>query len=161
MLLQENNLVANSSEPDDCAYLYNAVGAWLLGTSGKEQDYSVFGARRELDAYVLWAQLMPVRCDWQREDGVITLCSWTCDEDEHICTACSLWNRTYLPPDEATPERFADVLGVRVGGILEYKLEAYAPLSDQGQVVNQSYSVKVIVNESDTLTYSYVPTLLP
>jgi hypothetical protein len=61
-----------------------------------------------------------------------------------------------VSPADATPDYFADVLGVRVGGILEYQLNTTAPLLDRGLVSNQSYFVKVIVDETDTLTYSYV-----
>jgi hypothetical protein len=154
LLLQANNLVANSTEPDDCAYLYNAMRAWLRGTSGEENDYSVLGSKRDLDTYILWAQMLPVRCDWQRPDGVITECAWTWLSG--MILPCSFWNRTIVSPADATPDYFADVLGVRVGGILEYQLNTTAPLLDRGLVSNQSYFVKVIVDETDTLTYSYV-----
>jgi hypothetical protein len=150
-LLQANNLVANSTT--ECDYLHNAVESWIQGTSGEEHDYSLLGKWRNVDSYVLWAQLLPIRCDWQREDGIIT---WCTECIGNMCETCSFWNRTIVPPSEATPNYFANVLGVRVGGIVAYQLQNVTAMFAQGSVSNQSYSVKVIVDETDTLTYSYV-----
>lgn len=148
-LLQANNLISNSTS--DCDYLQDAVYAWLLGTASEDHDYALLGSRKVLDVFVLWAQLLPVRCDWQRDDGIITWCS-ACEGD--ACSQCTFWNETLVPPDQATPDYFAEVLGVRVGGILEFELDATAPMSIFGQVSDQLYTVKIIVDESDSLTFS-------
>jgi hypothetical protein len=150
-LLQANNLASNSTSA--CAYLQNAVHAWLLGTSIEDNGYSLLGVTRSIEAYVLWAQLLPVRCDWQRDDGIITWCE-SCVTNTSMCEPCEFWNRTIVPPSNATPDYFADVLGVRVGGIVEYDLENTALMFDRGLSTNQSYSVTVIVDETDTLSYS-------
>jgi hypothetical protein len=71
-----------------------------------------------------------------------------------MCGACEFWNSTLVPPSNATVDYYADVLGVRVGGIVEYVIEQDEPLFDSGSLSNQTYSVTVIVDETDTLTFS-------
>jgi hypothetical protein len=148
-LLQANNLASNSTSA--CDYLQNAVQAWLLGTASEGNDSSLVDTTRNSEAYVLWAQLLPVRCDWQRNDGIITWCD-SCEEN--MCGPCDFWNNTIVPPSNATPGYFADVLGVRVGGIVEFDIENSAPMLDRGLLTNQVYSVTVIVDETDTLAFS-------
>jgi hypothetical protein len=142
-LLQANNLASNSTSA--CDYLQNAVDAWLRGTSSEGNATSLFDTTRSSEAYVLWAQLLPARCDWQRGDGVITWCS-SCVAA--MCEPCEFWNSTMVSPPNATPDYFADVLGVRVGGIVELDMDANVSWSDE------NYSVRVIFDETATLTFS-------
>jgi hypothetical protein len=53
-----------------------------------------------------------------------------------------------VSPPNATPDYFADVLGVRVGGIVELDMDANVSWSDE------NYSVRVIFDETATLTFS-------
>jgi hypothetical protein len=71
-----------------------------------------------------------------------------------MCGACEFWNSTLKPPSNATLDYYADVLGVRVGGIVEFVIENAAPMLDRGLLTNQVYSVTVIVDATDTLTLS-------
>jgi len=67
--------------------------------------------------------MLPVRCDFQREDGVITFCAGS------IATAvpgtCMVWD-SYSPatPEDATPHYFAEQLALRSEGIREIYREA-------------------------------------
>jgi hypothetical protein len=70
-----------------------------------------------------------------------------------MCEACEFWNSTLVPRSNATVDYYADVLGVRVGGIVEYVIEQDEPFYN-GSHSNQTYSVTVIVDETDTLTFS-------
>jgi hypothetical protein len=151
-LLQANNLSANNT--DLCDYLMDAVSAWLKGSTTEQIDYTIESST-QTDVFVLWAQLLPVRCPWQREDGVITWCDPSL-YDQYA--ACSFWNETKPPlPDLATPEYFADVLGERVGGILSIVISTVAYADFYSLESNQTYQVRVIVDENDTLAFSYVP----
>jgi hypothetical protein len=71
-----------------------------------------------------------------------------------MCEPCEFWNTTIVPPSNATPGYFADVLGVRVGGIVEFDIEETAPMLDRGLLTSQVYAVTVIFDETDTLTFS-------
>ena len=152
-LLQANNVAAN--ETDLCDYLEDAVSSWLKGTSTEQNDYTLTRSRKQNPGvFVLWAQLLPVRCEWQRADGVITWCPASVADDYSVC---SFWNRT-MPnsTSQATPEYFADALGVRVGGIIEFLWTKNAYGNFNASDSNQTYQVQVLLDETDALRYSYV-----
>jgi hypothetical protein len=155
-LLQANNVAANST--DDCAYLKHAVVSWLLTVSDVDvlnnwhHDYG-----HELN--VQWAQLLPVRCPWQRSDGVIT----ACDENAHISDdfpACGIWEAT-MPDDpaDATPDYFAKKLNLRPGELTEYVRQEVA-ISDFPQDVStdfleaDEFYVRAIFNQASTVSYA-------
>jgi hypothetical protein len=117
-LLQANNVAAPTWSDDDCAYLESSVQSWLQ-MAAVPQPASMF--ENTEDTYVLWAQLLPVRCDFQREDGVITFCDGQAVEDylgSDIANTCVVWDE-YSPStaDEATSDYFAQQLSLRSEGI--------------------------------------------
>jgi len=152
-LLQANNLASNATA--DCDYLNNAVQSWLRGSATERTRYDFYGEDRGV--FVLWAQLLPIRCEWQTQypfeasDGVITHCRHALENRE----PCQLW-KEYSPssPEAATPEYFADQMGTRSGGILDIGLTQSALAFFGGSLANETFSVRVILNENSTLSFT-------
>lgn len=101
------------------------------------------------DTYILWAQLLPVRCDFQRDDGVITFCN---GQEESFAAAapssCMVWD-DYSPetPDDATPDYFAEQLSLRSEGIRERRIKASAgnmPEFEATVIYNDNPSVALV-----------------
>jgi len=117
-LLEAHNLVAPTNSTDDCAYLESAVNSWLQMAAAEQPASSLQKADHP---YVLWAQLLPVRCDFQRDDGVITVCTgqsfdgaWETDLPE----ACEVWDdHQLLSVDDDLIFHFAAALDIRPDGI--------------------------------------------
>eukprot|EP00957_Ditylum_brightwellii_P094305 7180317-Ditylum_brightwellii.AAC.1 len=68
-LLQGNNVDLRSNNTDTCEQLQLTIESWLRGAFSID-----FYNNRKTDSYVLWGQLLPVRCDFQSENGVFTVC---------------------------------------------------------------------------------------
>lgn len=83
-LLQANNIHANATE-NECDFLKSVVDSWV-NVAVVPQRTSFVPSQE--DMFVLWARLLPKRCDWQRDDGVITFCSNDSpllESHRHIC----------------------------------------------------------------------------
>jgi hypothetical protein len=148
-LLQSNNLVSNTT--DDCEYLYIAVQSWLQ-CSVKVQTLYHPTEKGNPDVRLQWAQVLPVRCDWQRADGVITTCG--VDQLTFYSSACDYWERSMTPdPNDATAEYFADELGIRPGGIVEIVRQTIAPANFDGSgSIPVEFYVRALYNESHAIT---------
>lgn len=157
-LLQSNNVVSNTTS--DCDYLRNSVTSWLLTVVNVHNRINIDEPNNP-NLAVLWAQVLPVRCDWQRPDGVITFCGDEFFDDKF--PACSLWKET-MPtnPDDASPQYFARVLGVRPGELTEYIDRQLAPAFFNYSVANadetgvHDFYVRAIFNDSSTVALVYV-----
>lgn len=152
-LLQANNVASNAS--DDCQYLQVAVRSWLQGSAVEQTGFGVHGRRNPV--FILWAQVLPVRCAWQTNggslpaDGVITRCAPSLVEHSN---ACAFWNESMPPlPSEATPSYFANILGERPGVIIEYSLSEQVPSSFIASG-GSTFTVRVICDEGHTLYYT-------
>lgn len=88
-VLQANN--AQAMEMDDCDFLKSAVDSWLNMAMVPQPES--FGKAHE-DTFVIWAQVLPVRCDWQREDGIITYCDDSTNFMQGHKEVCDLWEDT-------------------------------------------------------------------
>lgn len=88
-VLQANNALAQSKE--DCDYLKSAVESWLSIAMVPQPESFV---QAHDDTFVLWAQVLPVRCDWQREDGIITYCDNSTLFAQGHKEVCALWDDT-------------------------------------------------------------------
>lgn len=155
--LQALNVLSNST--DDCDFLLNAVVNWLRSGASVHLDRFDWLSSSGHGLFLVWAQLLPVRCDWQRPDGIIT----DCRVDERSPTAgvhCRVWADTWPGVDEntntddvamATPNFFADLLGLRPGGLQEHDEMALA-LNDFNATSSVStFEVRGIFNESHTI----------
>lgn len=138
-LLQENNLAATSDQ--DCEYLETAVKSWLTGIAVAQSD----SRTENQDTYILWAQLLPVRCEFQKtslgnEPGVITDCGLL--ENYDTPSVCEVWNITESNP---SPDYFAEELNIRQGGIFDYFLN--------DTVGGDNYfSVRVMINHNNIIS---------
>jgi hypothetical protein len=157
-LLQSNNMIANTTS--DCEYLRNSVIAWLLTVVNVHNSFDL---RQERNPHlaVAWAQLLPVRCDWQRPDGVITFCGASSFDDRF--PACKVWRETIpLDPEDATTQYFGRALGIRVGELTEYVDSRIAPavfnnsLATTQEDGDYEFYVRAIFNESTTVVLVYV-----
>ena len=144
-LLQGNNVIAPSDSEEDCDYLLTAVTSWLK-TSADSHHPFLAKVGSDGENHVLWAQLLPVRCDWQRRDGVITFCPESFGEDG----PCSFWNETRpANPRLATRSYYADVLGVRTGEIVLF--ERWDAANSSQVDTGKAFYVKTIFNESHSV----------
>lgn len=132
-MLQGNNLVASSaSSYYGCEYLGNATVAWLQSMALDGTD----------TLYLLWAQILPVRCNFQGEDGVVTaeICrnkaSFESSSDA-MHNLCSVW------VSGSSPTSFASKLDIRPGEILSVNL------SDA--FLGTSFVVNTMFNEASTV----------
>ena len=152
LLLQANNIASNSTA--DCDYLRDAVNAWRKNAWSEHASMRITRSSTA-DSFLLFAQVLPVRCSWQRHDGVITWCPPEYDAEYE---ACSFWNQeTPYNPDEATPEYFASVTASRVGGIVEASLEEKDWPSDfysNAGFDNATFHVRAMFNENITLSFA-------
>ena len=146
-LLQANNLDANTT--DQCEYLHSAVGAWLSAVSVNyaKQRYLIEADSTEVS--VVWAQLLPVRCSWQRDDGVITDCESFPIQNDY---ACRVWEDA-PGPDIATREYFAEELNIRVGALQEYSSNALADFGTSGNLTE--FRVESINDLSESVAATF------
>lgn len=144
-LLQGNNLVSNSTE--DCAYLFNAVQSWLYGSARIQTFYELIDDNGR-DPHLLWAQLLPVRCVWQRNNGVITTCD-TFRVSTTVDSICDYWDsiddRVTTDPSK---EYFADSLGTRPGGILDVSIKSVALTNFNNSETLSEFYVRAFYNEA-------------
>ena len=135
-LLNSNNVAAG----DDCNYLKHSVVSWVTGMAIEHVESF---ANDHDTTYLLWAELMPVRCsDWQ-DDGVITTCEVF--PDMHTC---SVWDEMRPESAEAaTRDHFSRYLDVRPGEVLEVVSKFQDPNGT-------TYYVRAFFNESSTVAYT-------
>jgi hypothetical protein len=147
-LLQASNLVSQGGVAD-CAYLEHAIKSWLNMAIIPQPPSEL----KNLDfTYVLWAQVLPVRCPFQNETGVITTCVGTDSDFMNVNPhACDIWDN-YSPanPLDATPEYFAEQLNLRAGGIVT-KRGLPSGQSAQFEALS-AFNVTVIYNENPTIS---------
>lgn len=150
-LLQENNVLLSKANASSCDFLEETVKSWLyLGVS--VQNLVPF---YNVTTFVLWAQLLPARCDFQRADGVITIC----DVQREIFSGslnrtCEIWRSLPNDTNDATPEYYADMLDIRVGGITEYAEEQNGLLTyANGTISNETFSVRLLANENHVIAF--------
>jgi hypothetical protein len=149
-LLQNNNMVALSGITD-CEYLELTVESWLNMAAVPQPP----SALESIDfTFVLWAQVLPVRCPFQKETGVITSCMGRLSKyrdmpvNQHVC---DIWD-TYSPSSasEATPAYFANVLNLRQGGIVT-KFGTALGETENIEALS-SFNVTVVYNENPTIS---------
>jgi hypothetical protein len=170
-LLQANNLAANTSSTEDCAFLLNAVTAWLM-SSGSVPSSHRFTNEYDDTVYLMWGQVLPIRCPWQnitqnvtqQDNGVITLCP---DGENRLPTQfggtylpsrlCDVWSEGPDDVADATTEFFADEFDLRVGGLSEMIRKTTAPANFGDGMTEAEFYVKVIYNGGHFISLVYVP----
>lgn len=138
-LLQSNNLSAPANSVSDCAYLEDAIGAWVKATAYVQR--SAPSGSDFTDLSLLWVKLLPVRCPFQQgTEGVIT--SSFCRDNLNAGTkeVCSVWGGANATSNE---EYFARRLNLRVGEIVMR--------SASNQANGIEYYVSAMFNERHTV----------
>jgi hypothetical protein len=133
-LLNENNILLAEPNETNCAFLEDTIYSFLGLSAMVPNQIKIY----DESTYLLWAQLLPVRCAFQNNsNGVITQCANDSSVDPGVC---NVWS---LNPEDPTPQYFAHELGIRVGGITEYI--SIAP--------NTTFSVRAVLNENHVIGY--------
>jgi hypothetical protein len=143
-LLQGNNIASNTI--NDCEYLFTAVQSWLQASSTIQTYYDVIDENRKAGR-LQWAQLLPVRCIWQRNDGIITTCSVAGATSEK--STCDYWESTITP--NPSVEYFAEAANVRPGGILDITLKTKATANFGDSESQVEFYVRAIYNETHSI----------
>lgn len=150
-LLQQNNLMLSEANVTSCEFLQQTIEAWLDVGANVQNPVPQY----KITQYVLWAQLLPVRCDFQQEDGVITNCTAGASFPN---STCNLWNLAPSDPNDATPEYYANLLDIRVGGVSEYveidtELLTFSLDGNSSVFPNTTFSVRLLVNETHAISF--------
>lgn len=139
-LLQQNNIEAGMSE---CTFLESSVRAWLQIAGVEYQVGPNVGA---FEVYVLWAQVLPIRCAFQEPYGVVTRCAD--DPYGNTTRSCNVWQNITGNASTVSESFFANQLDVRVGGIREYQRDTIVPIN----MTNTAFSVRAFVNHNATVS---------
>lgn len=126
----------------------NASLSWLRATALVQQD-APLNPNESVQSvlHLLWAQLLPVRCEAQGTQGIIT--SQYCVDILASGVAISKQNsqvcNTWIYSGPGTPQTFANKLNIREGSIT-------TRLSSVTDLNNSEYSVQAMFDESRTVT---------
>jgi hypothetical protein len=144
-LLEANN-VASVGRMTDCDYLEMAIESWLSMAIVPQPPAGIPNVEQ---TFVLWAQVLPVRCPFQHETGVITSCTGRLSKfREQYPATCEIWESKAPPsPDLASEEYFAATLNLRPGGIVK---EFGAPLAEYDALAG--FSTTVYYNQNPTIS---------
>ena len=146
--LQATNLITPGSDANTCTFLEKSVLSWLASTSGMKQ-MGKLGSQ----TFVMYLELLPIRCPFQGEDGVVT--SYFCTEDfrlkasmaknERLDELCKVWGGTNSSTNVTD---LADIAGIRTGAIDTYSEE------NMNNVTGTVFSVTARFNESSSIHLS-------
>lgn len=146
-LLEDNNLASITGDNDtDCDYLELAIESWLTMAIIPQPSYN----RPDVEStFVLWAQVLPVRCPFQDENGVITSCDGRLSTlQESYPSTCQIWGELApSSPEYATDAYFATTLNLRPGGINTFLGGSEGQIRELNGV-----NVTVIYNENVTVS---------
>jgi hypothetical protein len=149
-LLQSNNLAALSGITD-CEYMEFAVESWLNMAIVPQPP----SALPSIDyTFVLWAQVLPVRCPFQNETGVITSCRGRLSKYREMPQnddTCNIWdNLSPATAEEASEAYFAEALNLRQGSIVK---KVAVPVGESASIDALSgFNVTVVFNKNPTIS---------
>lgn len=160
--LQATNMLAVDNEIDTCEFLQDSVYSWMASSVGSRTIDSTS------DVYVLSLQVLPVRCDWQRNNSFITTTAcedknleaceptptddiavfrgwedWDCNHPT-VNYACQVWGNT---DNTTTTDELADRANIRPGVILTYSDSKNWFLTVDGDRTWTEFSVTAVYNE--------------
>lgn len=146
------NLASNSTE--DCEFLQDATRSWLSSFAIVSDDYLKPNNDRLVeDVYVLWAEIHPVRCDWQRNDGVITNCDLYAEDIPGLAVACDFWGfNTLDSPHGITDNYLAKQTGIRTGEALDLEKSSWGLSNFDGPPEETAFYVRSVFNESHAVS---------
>jgi hypothetical protein len=146
------NMAANAT--DDCEFLQQAVSSWLSSVAIVSDDYVKIGDYKLVeDVYVLWAEIRPVRCDWQRNDGVITNCDLFDVEMPGIALACDFWNSSMRDSSNGVTNNYlANQIGIRTGAALDLEKSTWSISAFDGSIEENMFYVRSVFNECHSVS---------
>jgi len=147
-MLEAQNRISTT----DCEYLELAIDSWL-NMAILNQLYAWPDA-----TYVLWAQVLPVRCPFQDETGVITSCTGKQSRfrDNNFTEICDIWDQADPPNfidgnDSAIRNYFASIANLRGDTISAYQRPTVAD-SSQFETSND-FQVTVVINHMYSVAF--------
>mmetsp|Transcript_36058 Transcript_36058/g.53794 ORF Transcript_36058/g.53794 Transcript_36058/m.53794 type:complete len:1410 (-) Transcript_36058:375-4604(-) len=157
--LQGTNLIANSSDIEYCKYLQDSVFSWLLGLEFADTGNNVNGTDIP---FVLFLQILPVRCGFQGNNGVVT--QVFCDnfgEIDTFETFCSVWGTSN---ESSSIVALAERAGVRTGEVITWTNSEISSIGINGTISEELFNTTAMIQESFTVqkanTYSFILQLL-
>lgn len=139
-----------SSSVDDCDYLFSAVQGYIRSSVFANTEFGDDDTIESLQ--LLWARLLPVRCDWQQENGVITSCDV---QYNRRVEACEIWKAAKPAQGEESRQHFARALGLRPGSIVEFE-RSTTSVADFSSTGEATYSFHAYINQTHMVSYTYV-----
>ena len=139
--LQENNMKLANASDSTCHFFENSVKSFISANLEKRVVMN-FGLEKT-NVYLLWARVLPVRCDWQGEDGVVTVCSDGLPQE-----VCNVWSEANA---NSTPSSFAEKLDLRVGTIVTHSNASHFD-SDSLSQKEDMFNVTAMFNEEHSVT---------
>jgi len=136
-LLQGNNVDLRSNNTDTCEQLQLTIESWLRGAFSID-----FYNNRKTDSYVLWGQLLPVRCDFQSENGVFTVCPTEDRKDFFPDSELLICEISKSAPLNNTLSFLADELHLRPGVLISVSNE----IDVEFDSIVETFNVTVIFN---------------
>jgi hypothetical protein len=153
-LLQATSVLVLDNNASSCEFLEESFKSWL-GVAAKVLSPTTADSYFGSQAYILWAQVLPKRCAFQRDDGVITMCS---NATAAVFSACKVWDKGPTNASDATSYYFAESLNVRVGGITEYTESMTSSWVDSSnednEMTNATFSVRVLINQNSSVEFA-------
>jgi hypothetical protein len=149
-------MAANTSSAEDCAYLRNAVDSWLFAVAQQPVTYDLIKNQQE-NVFLTWAQILPVRCDWQQANGLITYCPSN-NTDLQELDSCPFWNSIFPTVSTQQPSRdfLADELSVREGGIVLVEKIATGRANFGTGDIDETFYVGAVWNDNQQISLTYV-----
>lgn len=147
--LQGTNLISNTVNNETCSFLEQSIESWMVGVWGGTPRVD------EGDVYVLWLQVLPVRCEFQEPDGVVT--ASYCDSmdmessgNDDDDTFCEVWRDT----DATTSiDELAEKAGVRTGVVtVSNEFETWPIIFPENGTTSETvFNVTAIFNQNFTV----------
>ena len=152
--LQAQNQQANNiyiTDVERCEYLEGAIDSWLNMAIVYPHGYSNDTVK---DTYILWAQVLPVRCPFQNSDGKITSCTGKQSRFKFDYPyTCEVWDSLEVPKyteNQAIQNAFARNLSIRGDGIFVEREPIISNPTNFSRPLNV-FEVTVVVNNNPTI----------
>lgn len=149
-LLLENNKVSVSES--HCDFLRTTVCSWLQANARSLNEFF----EREENLHLAYAALLPARCEWQDESGVITDCRICQNDEDGFPEACALWDNWRQQP---SPTFLAEETGTRKGGYVEIS-RSYTGFANFSDTNTADYYVEAIYNVNPVVSYASASLLM-
>ena len=135
--LHTYNTMLKNNDTESCEYLETAYQSWFGTDRTVKLDRSIIDVNNQ----VLWAQILPPRCNFQDTNGVITFPEQPICKSEQNIELCNIWSKTM---NKFSTQGIASVLNMREG--------ATVPISKYEVLDGTYFNTTVVFNEAHTIS---------